>query len=334
MKESLLFSVLILVLVLLVPFYLFQGAVEIRWQDALGSLLSRSPENDLWAERVFWLVRLPRLVLAVICGSSLALGGVLIQGIFRNPLVEPGLIGVSSGAALFASIGIVFLEDFVSRVFVLQGFSFLGALSTSILVYFLSERGGRVSVLSLLLMGIGINSATGAILGLLHYLATDFQLRAIAFWGLGSLAGASWDLVLSILPFYLLLLGSLPFLVRGLNAFLLGEREALHLGLNTEKFKVGVILIVCLSIGAVVSVTGVIGFIGLVVPHISRILGRANHSFLLPASALLGAILLTFSDYLARILVSPGELPIGILTAGIGAPVFMYILSTRLKEEG
>lgn len=334
MRETVFFVVLALLLLGILPLYLFQGAVNVSWNDIFGSVSGAPGEKDLWAEQVFWEVRLPRLALALICGSGLALGGALVQGIFRNPLVEPGLIGISSGAALFASIAIVFLEDWVNKMFLLQGFSFLGALLTSILVYVLSSRKGKISVLTLLLMGIGINAGIGSLMGLLHYLASDTQLRAITFWGLGSLGGANWEMILSILPFFIILVASLPFLSSGLNAFLLGEREALHLGFHTERLKLIVLLVVCLSVGAFVSVTGVIGFIGLVVPHIVRIWGRANHFFLLPASALLGGILLVGSDYLARILVSPSELPIGILTAGIGAPVFLYILSRRLKEEG
>ncbi|NCN11360.1 MAG: iron ABC transporter permease [Leptospira sp.] len=334
MKELIFYIIILTLLILMIPLYLTQGAVDIHLMDVMGEFARTNSESADWGAQIFWKVRLPRLVLSLVCGSGLALAGAFVQGIFRNPLVEPGLIGISSGAALFASFAIVVMEEWINQLFLLQIFSFLGALFTSILVYFLSRRSGKISVLTLLLMGIGINAGIGSLMGLMHYLASDSQLRAITFWGLGSLSGASWEVVLVIFPFVLLLYISIPILAKGLNAFLLGEKEAFHLGFNTERLKILVLLIVCLAIGAIVSVTGIIGFIGLVVPHIVRIWGRANHFFLLPASAILGGFLLLLSDFFARILVTPSELPIGILTAGIGAPLFIYILSRRIKEEG
>jgi iron complex transport system permease protein len=332
-KDFAFYFLMILILILLIPSYLFQGAVDIHWRDILKISSDSSLNANLWATQVFWEVRFPRLILAMLCGSGLAIAGAMVQGVFRNPLVEPGLIGITSGAALFASFAIVFLENSIQALFLLQGISFLGAVTVSLLVYFISSKDGKVSVITLLLMGIGINASVGAIMGLLHYLASDTQLRAISFWGMGSLSLASWDIILSILPFSFLLYFSIPFFSGGLNAFMLGENEANHLGYNTNKLKISLLIVVCLSVGTFVSITGIIGFIGLVVPHIVRIWGRANHQFLLPASGVLGAILLIASDALARILVSPSELPIGILTAGIGSPLFLYILSKQIKQS-
>ncbi|MCC5814776.1 MAG: iron ABC transporter permease [Leptospira sp.] len=333
MKEKVFYAVLIVMWVLIIPIFLFQGDVTGNLERFFGSLLGND-ETAFFSDQIIWDIRFPRLILGGICGAGLALSGAMVQGIFRNPLVEPGLVGISSGAALFAGLAIVFLEDLMSSgIYFLQGFAFLGALATAALVYFLSAKQGKISVITLLLMGIGINAGIGSAMGLLHYLASDNQLRAITFWNLGSLAGANWETIVSVLPFVAVLIVSVPFLAGGLNAFLIGEREALHMGYNTERIKMFILVLVCLAVGSLVSVTGVIGFIGLVVPHIVRIWGKANHIFLLPASALLGGILLIGSDYLAKTMVFPSELPIGILTAGLGAPVFIWILYTKMREE-
>lgn len=326
MREKIIFIILGSSFVLVTAWYLFQGSIMI----SMGDLFR---EGDTLEKTVFWNLRLPRYLLAVLAGSSLATTGAMIQGIFRNPLVEPGLIGISSGGALFASIAIVYFDSWIGKLFFLQGFSFFGSFLVSLLVYSLSSKNGKVSVLTLLLVGIGVNAACGSFLGLLHYLASDNQIRAIAFWSLGSLAGANWEGVISIMPFALVPVLSIPFLAKSLNAFLLGEREAGHLGYSVEKTKLYVLAIVCLSVASVVSITGIIGFVGLVVPHIVRIYGRANHKFLLPASAWLGANLMIVSDGIARVIVSPSELPIGILTAGVGAPIFLWILYQKVKEE-
>lgn len=326
MREKLFYFIILTAFVVITPIYLFQGSVAIGWDDIWS-------DESLLEKTVFWNIRVPRYLLTVISGAGLALSGAYVQGIFRNPLVEPGLIGISSGGALFASFAIVFFGSSMNSIFLLQGFAFLGAFLVSLIVYFLSSKNGRVSVLTLLLMGIGVNASCGSLMGLLHYLASDSQIRAISFWGLGSLAGASWDVLYGVLPFALLPIFAIPFLSRGLNAFILGEREANHLGFSAEKIKIIVLLIVCLSVGAIVSVTGIIGFVGLVVPHIVRIWGKSNHRFLLPASAILGSILLLASDGIAKVIVAPSELPIGILTAGIGSPIFIWILYKRVQEE-
>jgi iron complex transport system permease protein len=326
MREKLFYFIILTAFVVITPIYLFQGSVAIGWDDLWS-------DESLLEKTVFWNIRVPRYLLTVISGAGLGLSGAYVQGIFRNPLVEPGLIGISSGGALFASFAIVFFGSSMNSIFLLQGFAFLGAFLVSLIVYFLSSKNGRVSVLTLLLMGIGVNASCGSLMGLLHYLASDSQIRAISFWGLGSLAGASWDVLYGILPFALLPIFAIPFLSRGLNAFILGEREANHLGFSAEKIKIIVLLIVCLSVGAIVSVTGIIGFVGLVVPHIVRIWGKSNHRFLLPASAILGSILLLASDGIAKVIVAPSELSIGILTAGIGSPIFIWILYKRVQEE-
>lgn len=311
---------------------LFIGGIEVSIPG-----LWETPES--MQSRLFYQIRLPRVILAIIAGASLSVCGAMVQGIFRNPLVEPALIGISSGAALFAALGIVVLSGssgFYQEwfgIYSLAVFAFFGAILVSLTVYLLSSKNGKVSVITLLLMGIGVNALCGALMGLLSYYATDAQIRSITFWNLGSLASANWEVVVSILPFAFLPILAIPFVTGGLNALILGEKEAVHLGYSVEVLKLSILGIVCVSVAAIVSVTGIIGFIGLVVPHFTRLVFRSNHKVLLPLSAFLGTALLVFSDWLSRLLVFPSELPIGIITSVIGAPVFLWILTQKIREE-
>jgi iron complex transport system permease protein len=280
-------------------------------------------------------VRLPRLLLGLLIGAALASSGALMQGLFRNPLADPGLVGVSAGAALAAATTIVLgdalltpLIGFVPFVALPIG-AFTGGLLTTFALYLVATRGGCTSIATMLLAGVAFGALSGAIMGLFSYLSDDRQLRDLSFWSLGSLSGATWTKVMVVTPFILPALLALPFLGRSLNALSLGEAEAFHLGVPVQRVKTLAILIVAVAVGASVAASGMIGFIGIVVPHVLRLMAGADHRMLLPASALLGAALLVAADTVARTVAAPAELPIGILTAAIGAPFFLWLLLRR-----
>jgi len=282
-------------------------------------------------------IRLPRIILGLLVGSSLAVCGALMQGLFRNPLADPGLMGVSSGAGLGAVSFIVLgglvplpLIQFFGSFAIVFG-AFIGALLTTILLYLIATRHGRTSIALLLLAGIAIAALSGAILGSFIYIADDRQLRDITFWSLGSLAGATWGRVGLAAPFIVIALGICPFLARALNGLSLGEAAAGHLGFRVQRMKNISIVTVACGCGAAVAVSGTIGFIGIVVPHLLRLTIGPDHRFLLPCSALLGAALLLLADIVARLIIAPADFPIGILTALFGAPFFLFIL---LRQRG
>lgn len=290
-------------------------------------------------EAVFISLRLPRVVLGILVGSALAIAGAAMQGLFRNPLAEPGLIGISSGASLFAVMMIVLEVRFLSFMTATFGYyalsiaAFLGACLTTFVVYRLAVSGGKADITTLLLAGIAINALAGSFTGLLTYVADDAQLRNITFWSLGSLGGASWKTVTGVLPFVSVSLITLPFFSKSLNALSLGEAQAGHMGIHVGLLKKVVIVLATLGVGAAVAVAGMIGFIGLVIPHILRMAFSADHRLVIPGSALAGATVLVLADLVARTLVAPAELPIGILTAIIGAPVFIYIIVVERRKQ-
>lgn len=282
---------------------------------------------------VLWAIRLPRVALGALVGGGLAVAGATLQGIFRNPLAEPGLIGVSSGAALGAVAAIVFgLVTFGSVTLPL--FAFGGGLIATLIVYAFSRYGGRTEVVTLILTGIAVNAVAGAGTGLLTTMATDAQLRNIVFWTLGSLGGATWPAVVAVLPFVGLGVLLAVRWGRELNLMVLGEGEARHLGVSTEKVRLVLITLAALITGAAVSVSGIIGFVGLVVPHLIRLLSGPDHRTLLPASVLGGATLLLLADLAARTLVIPAELPLGVVTALVGGPFFLWLLHRTRKHHG
>ncbi|WP_341365694.1 iron ABC transporter permease [Yoonia sp. BS5-3] len=282
-------------------------------------------------------IRLPRAVMGVAVGAALAVSGAVMQGLFRNPLADPGLVGVGTGAGLGAILAIVlggFLPPAIAAItgtFTVPLAAFLGGWVTTLLLYRVATRNGRTSVAVMLLAGIALGALAGAISGVLVYMADDQQLRDLTFWGLGSLAGATWTKVLVAMPLILLALAVAPFLARGLNGLTLGEAAAGHLGIPVQRMKNIAILTVAGATGAAVAVSGGIGFIGLVVPHILRLAIGPDHRYLLPAAALLGASLLLGADMISRTIIAPAELPIGIVTATIGGPFFLYIL---LRNRG
>ncbi|WP_325680262.1 FecCD family ABC transporter permease [Rhodopila sp.] len=283
-------------------------------------------------------IRLPRTVLGVLAGASLASAGAIMQGLFRNPLADPALIGVSPGAAL-AVVALIALGDgplapviHLLGQWALPAAALAGGLSATLLLYTVATREGMTSIATLLLAGIALAAFAGAGTGLLIYAANDRQLRDLTFWSLGSLSGATWPGIAAALPFFAVPFALLPFLARPLNALLLGEAEAWHLGVAVERVKRLAMLAVACAVATSVSLTGVIGFIGVVVPHLIRLAAGPDHRLLLPASALLGAALLVGADVLARIVVAPAELPIGIVTALLGAPFFLWLL-LRARPE-
>lgn len=325
---------LILTLLLLLSLYLGCriGAVNIS-NDIFWRLLSGSAtKTDEAFGQILLHIRLPRVFAAALVGGTLAVAGAVMQGLFRNPLVDPGIVGVMSGASFAATLSIViggslfptFFSD--NNDYALPIAAFIGGWITTMFLYLFSKRKGIINIAMMLLIGIALGALTGALTGLLSYIADDKQLRSISFWGMGSLAIFNWH-KLTILAIVCSL--SLPLLLRDshiLNALMLGENVAGHLGFNVEKAKKRQILLVALLVGICVAFSGGIGFVGLVVPHIVRILLGSNHQLVLPASFLFGATLLNLSDLIARTIVSPAELPIGILTAMLGAPFLGFLV--------
>lgn len=273
-------------------------------------------------------IRLPRTLLAVLVGAGVATSGAAIQGLFRNPLADPALIGVSGGAALFASGYLVLGVDLGIAGVGVAVSAFVGGLLTTWLVLEIGRRGGTIS--SMLLAGVAINAVALSGVGLLTYLSTDVVLRSLVFWALGSLNGADWTgvaIAASILP---IIAG---FLSRSeaLNAITLGDREAGHLGISVARLRIEIVLLSALAIGVSVALCGVIAFVGLVVPHLIRLSLGSNHYVVIPGSAILGGLLLLLADSLSRTLLSPAELPVGIITALLGGPFFIYLI---LQQKG
>lgn len=283
------------------------------------------------AELIVGQIRLPRSLLGLSVGAALALSGVAMQGLFRNPLADPGLVGVSGGAALGAAVAIVggSMVGGLSPAwapYLLSLCAFMGGLAVTAVVYRFGRRDGQTNVATMLLAGVALTAMSGAGVGLFTYLADDATLRSLTFWNLGSLNGASYP---RLWPLLLVAAGValwLPRRASALNALLLGESEARHLGFDVERLKRELVLCTALGVGAAVAAAGLIGFIGLVVPHLMRLLVGPDHRVLLPASLLAGASLLLLADLLARLVLAPAELPIGIVTALIGAPFFLYLL--------
>lgn len=280
-------------------------------------------------------IRLPRTALGVLIGAALAVSGAVMQGLFRNPLADPGIVGVSAGAALGAVSMIVLGGGVLSWFAALAGIyalplaAFVGGMITTSVLYGISTLKGQTSVATMLLAGIALAALAAAITGILIFLADDMQLRELTFWSLGSLAGATWAKILSASVIIIPALAATPMLARGLNGLALGEAAASHMGIATQLLKNVAIVTVAAATGAAVAVSGGIGFVGIVVPHLLRLLIGPDHRYLLPACALLGGSMLLMADAVSRTIVAPAELPIGIVTAIVGAPFFLWILLRR-----
>ncbi|MFD2676654.1 FecCD family ABC transporter permease [Camelimonas lactis] len=335
----LLFVTLALLMAAVVVLSLGAGAVDISPRRVLAIFAAGLGLTDQTATPrealVLFDIRAPRTLLGLLAGAALAVSGALMQGLFRNPLADPSLVGVSSGSALAAAASIVVGDRLIAAFWpagttlpfaVLPAAAFLGGLITTTVLYVIATRQGRTSVTTMLLAGVALAALAGALTGLLVYVADDRQLRDLTFWSLGSLGGATWTKVAAVAPAVLLVIVAAPVLARGLNALLLGEAEAYHVGVAVQRLKRLAILLTALAVGVAVAACGAIGFVGIVVPHVIRLACGPDHRVLLPASALLGGSLLVGADVLARLLVSPSELPIGILTAAVGAPFFLWLL--------
>ncbi len=305
------------------------GAYHIPLQDIPALLL----RGEGVAYQVLVALRLPRVLGAALVGGLLALAGAALQGLFRNPLVDPGLIGVSAGAALGAAVFIVLLPGAGAlETYGLPLFAFLGGLLATRLLWRLAHTPLGVQVTVLLLSGLALNALVGALIGLLTFLASEQELRSLTFWTLGGFSALTWRLLLAGLPLGLLAFFLLLPLARGLNALALGEREAFHLGVDLERLKGRLVAGSALGVGVAVSLAGGIGFIGLLAPHLFRLLAGPDHRFLLPGSALLGASLTVLADLLARTLAAPSEIPVGVLTALLGGPFFLYLVLRHKRE--
>ena len=289
-----------------------------------GRLATACPDAALLS--AILTLRLPRVLLGGAVGAGLGIAGAVLQGLFRNPLVDPSLIGVSSGAALFAAALMVLGGAAWNTPPLLTAAAFAGGLLAAGLVQRLARVNGQTLVLSLLLAGVAINAIAGSVIGLLSYVATDAQLRNLTFWSLGSLGGATWARALWAAPLTAVSVLALLRLGRPLNVLLLGESEAANLGIAVESVKRRALLLAVLLVASSVALCGVIGFIGLVVPHAVRLLLGPDHRLVLPGSALLGAGLLLWADLASRTIVAPAELPLGIVTAAIGGPFFLSLL--------
>ena len=320
------------------------GAVKIYPSEMFSSLrhffAGEQPANIY--EGVFIQLRLPRVLLCAITGAILSVSGVLMQGLFRNPIVEPGLIGTSSGAAFGASVVFVLAAGWSPQLksamgpFLTPLFAFAGALFATYLVYLLAKNAKRVSIISLLLIGVAVNAMGLSGTGFMSYIARDPQARSIVFWNLGTFSGASWLQVIIVGSIATIMFAVAFRYSKQLNALLLGEEEASYLGVDTEKLKTRIMILNTAMVSVATAFVGVISFVGLIVPHILRLLIGSDNKRLLPASIIAGATVLLLADLCARILLAPAEIPIGIITSLVGAPVFIILLKrfNLLQQKG
>ncbi len=281
-------------------------------------------------------IRLPRAILAMLIGGALAISGASLQGICRNPLADPGLLGISSGAAAAAVIGIVFMTQWsvpdVIRPYLLPALAFAGAAFTALLINRMAQVNGKLEIVTLLLAGIALNALFAAVIGLMSYLADDQSLRLITYWLMGSLGAANWTNILIVTPILGLSVWGIYRKRHELNLLLLGEANAKYMGVEVDRVKQQLLWLNALTVGVAVSVSGIIGFVGLVVPHILRITLGSDYRFLLANAMLLGAAVMLLADLVARMAAAPAEVPIGIITSVIGAPVFILLLIKQKQK--
>ncbi|MEH6634594.1 MAG: iron ABC transporter permease [Halioglobus sp.] len=309
------------------------GAVSLSLADVGNGLLDTfTDQGDNQAAVIVGQIRLPRILLGAVMGAILGISGAAMQGLFRNPLADPSLIGVTAGASLGAALVIVtggsLLQGYMGLTLVSAG-AFVGGVIAVLLVYRLATSANGTSVATMLLAGIAITALTGAVSSLLEFFSDNEMLRRISLWKMGGLDGANYPRLILAFAVSTVLLLLLPRYAGALNALLLGESEARHLGIRVDRVKVALITWVAIGVGISVALVGTIAFVGLVVPHMVRMLIGPDHRYLLPASALAGALLLVVADTLARVLVAPTELPVGVITAIIGVPFFISLLRNR-----
>ena len=315
------------------------GQLPVTPAEIVGSLLRAAGIPNGWAptdqivESTLWVVRFPRIVMGLAVGAALAVAGSVMQAIFGNPLAEPGVVGVSSGAALGAAAAIVFGVTALGS-WSIALFAFVGGLLATLLVYFVSRANGRTEVVTLLLTGIAINAFAGAGLAFLLFAGDTASREQITFWQLGSLNGSLWREVGIVAPIMVVGLVAAVVLGRQYDLLALGERNARHLGVNVESLRIGSIVLVALLTGVAVAFCGIIAFVGLVVPHVIRMAIGPSHRPLIIASAVGGGALISFADLIARTAVPGADLPIGMLTSLIGGPFFFYLLFRQRKRSG
>ncbi len=333
-KRSALFTLLLVFLLASLIAGVSIGAVSIPPSEVIRILFSHIPGFDSYLtaglspehETIILTMRSPRVVLVALVGAGLALAGATFQGIFRNPMADPYVIGVSSGAALGAVISILVQSiGHIPFYFATPAFAFVFAVVTILVVYSLARVGGKAPVMTLLLAGIAVSSLLSALVSLCMFFSGN-QLHQVVFWLMGGFSGRGWDYIYIFIPYGMVGATVIFIYARELNAMLLGEEPAQHLGVEVERVKRRLLIAAALLTGACVSVSGLIGFVGLVIPHIVRMLFGPDHRTLLPAAALIGAVFLLVADILARVVIAPSELPVGIVTALIGGPFFIYLL--------
>ena len=325
---------------------IISGPVNISFSDILKLTFNFSGVNDQILNHEFanihkavlFDIRLPRIILAILVGMSLGTSGAILQGLFRNPLVDPGFIGVSSGAAIGAMFIIMFSSLFSSIIsdnwlpYLLPVFAMAGSIITTLLVYRMSTSENRTNIMTMLLSGIAINAFVGSIIGILVINSSDMQLRSFTFWTLGGLDSANWEIVgISSLLISIPMILTYSFRAK-LDIFMLGDAEATNLGLSVQVLKRTIIMLSALMVGVSVAFCGMIGFVGLVTPHLVRLFIGPNHKFLLFGSALLGSLILLVADHISKIIISPAQLPIGIVTSLIGAPFFIYLIIEQKRK--
>ena len=338
-RGAVLSASLAIVLVAAIVLSSVTGQLPVAPSEVIGSLLRAVGIQNDWApndqivEATLWVVRFPRIVMGLAVGAALAVAGAVMQAIFGNPLAEPGVVGVSSGAALGASAAIVFGVTALGS-WSIALFAFAGGLLATLLVYFVSRANGRTEVVTLLLTGIAINAFAGAGLAFLLFVGDTASREQVVFWQLGSLNGSLWNEVLIVAVVTVAGLITALLLSRRYDLLALGERNARHLGVNVEALRIGSIVLVALLTGVAVAFCGIIAFVGLVIPHLIRMIIGPGHRYLILASAVGGGALLTLADLLARTIVSGADLPIGMLTSLIGGPFFFYLLYRQRKRSG
>ncbi len=342
-RTTLLLLILAVALLCAVAFSVSVGVIDIPLPAVFRSLAQGAGLNvgpiETQHQLILWKIRWPRVIMSAMVGATLSLCGAAMQGLFRNPLADPSLIGVSGGASVGASIAIVLGTSLLAGLseslgifgtvissYLISIFAFAGGFAATLLVYRIGTSSNGTSVATMLLAGIAISALAGAFSNFFSYVADDIALRRISLWRMGSLDGANWHSLSLSFPLFVAVLIALPLYRRELNMLLLGESEARHLGVNVDKLKTRLIAWTALGVGVAVSVAGIIGFVGLVVPHLIRLIIGPDHLTLMPASALLGALLLVLADCLAHNLLAPIEIPIGIVTACLGAPFFISLL--------
>lgn len=300
------------------------GKVGIHWLDGP----SRAFGNE-----ALWNVRFPRIAMAMVTGAALGVAGAVMQGVFGNPLAEPGTVGVSSGAAVGASCSIIMGWSFLGS-FTTPFMAFTCGLATTMLVYVLARRGGRTEVVTLILTGVAVNAIAGALISFFTFAAPTNARDQIVFWQMGSFNGSRWQQVALVAPMCLIGVIAVQFMARRLDLLSLGEKSARHLGVNVERLLFLAMLAVALLVSSAVAFAGIISFVGLVVPHLLRMILGPGHRVLLPASALGGALLLTIADFAARTLIQFADLPIGMLTSLVGGPFFFWLLRRSRSKSG